>query len=84
MKKKTICTKKTYNKDSAYAAKRGIDNCLLNVYKCENCNNYHLGRSNKRYRNIERIEQLLEKDKERNKKVNEKIKKRLNEQNLGI
>jgi hypothetical protein len=75
MKKKTCKVKKLYtNENSAYAAKRKIDNCLLNVYSCNVCSGFHLGRSNKRFRNIDRIEQLLKKDKERNEKVNTKIK----------
>lgn len=55
------CGKVCYKKQSqAVSAKIRLANCLLNTYKCKQCNAWHLGRSRDASRSAERITEVLE------------------------
>ncbi len=46
-------------KQGAIIAARRISKIILNVYLCDNCNHWHIGKSKNPYRQVKRIEELL-------------------------
>lgn len=48
------------NKAAACIAAKRLKNCALNVYKCDNCGSWHLGRTRDPFRMAARIDQVLQ------------------------
>ncbi len=59
-RKRGECTKRRHaNKEAACIAAKRVKNVQMNVYYCDRCKAWHLGKSNMGFRKADRINQLL-------------------------